>query len=108
MSMITRAEQLYISGADWVGIMGMAYKSIAAVSIICLGGAALCCSYLAFKAPGSNKFWNLLSVYYTAEACLLHWTETRKYRSELSIKSITVITATMISLHNNPNNFDSV
>ena len=65
-TMITRAEQFYISGADWVGIMGMAYESIAAVSIVCLGGAALCC---AFKAPGSNKFWNLLSVYYSALSC---------------------------------------
>ena len=34
-TMITRAEQFYIAGADWVGIMGMAYESIAAVSIIC-------------------------------------------------------------------------
>ena len=33
-TMITRAEQFYISGADWVGIMGMAYESIAAVSIV--------------------------------------------------------------------------
>ena len=31
-TMITRAEQFYIAGADWVGIMGMAYESIAAVS----------------------------------------------------------------------------
>ena len=31
-TIITRAEQFYISGADWVGIMGMAYESIAAVN----------------------------------------------------------------------------
>ena len=35
-TMITRAEQFYIAGADWVGIMGLAYESIAAVSVCCV------------------------------------------------------------------------
>ena len=31
-SMIKEADQFYIADADWVGILGMAYQSIAAVS----------------------------------------------------------------------------
>ena len=33
-TMITQADSFYISGADWVGILGMAYENIAAVSLI--------------------------------------------------------------------------
>ena len=34
-TMIMQADSFYISGADWVGILGMAYENIAAVSFDC-------------------------------------------------------------------------